>query len=157
MSDDLDELYGLLVPLASERLIVPRACVAEVIAWQEPVTMPGAPVWYAGTISWNGRSIPVISFEGALGQAIPAAGGRTRIVVFHCLGTRLAAGCFGVLTQGFPQLVRLNPDVVKADPSRSFPDRSPVLCGIRMVNEAPLVPDLEHLEALIADETSVAA
>ena len=60
-----------------------------------------------------------------------------------------------MLTQGFPQLVRLNPDVVKADPTRSFPDRSPVLCALRMVNEAPLVPDLEALEAMIAEETSV--
>ena len=27
------ELYSLLIPLAHERLIVPRACVAEVITW----------------------------------------------------------------------------------------------------------------------------
>ena len=152
-----EEFYGLLVPLAEQRLIVPRSCVAEVIAWQEPEPMAGAPSWYAGTILWNGRSVPVVSFEGALGQAIPQPGGRTRIVVLHCLGTRLQAGNFGILTQGFPQLVRLSPDVVKPDPTRSFADRSPVLCGIRMVNEAPLVPDLEYLENLIADETSVAA
>lgn len=156
-SDEGDELYGLLVPLADERLLVPRACVAEVVGWQQPEAMPGAPEWYAGTIVWNGKPLPVISFEGALGQPIPATGGRTRIVVFHCLGTRLAGGCFGVLTQGFPQLVRLNPDVVKPDPTRSFPERSPVLCSLRMVNEAPLVPDFEYLEALIADETSATA
>jgi chemosensory pili system protein ChpC len=156
-ADDIDELYGLLVPLAEERLIAPRACVAEVVAWQEPAQMPGAPSWYVGLIQWSGKSIPVISFEGAMGRSIPQTSGRTRIVVFHCLGSRLQAGAFGVLTQGFPQLVRLNPDVVKTDPTRTFPERSPVLCGIRMVNEAPLVPDLEYLEGLIADETSVAA
>ncbi len=156
-ADDIDELYGLLVPLDDERLLIPRACVAEVVGWSQPEEMPGAPAWYAGTIGWNGKTIPVISFEGTLGKTIPQAGGRTRIVVVHCLGNRLQAGCFGVLTQGFPQLVRLNPDVVKADPARTFPERSPVLCSLRMVNEAPLVPDLEHLEAMIADETSVAA
>jgi chemosensory pili system protein ChpC len=158
MSDtDSSELYGLLVPLADERLIVPRACVAEVIAWQEPAVMDGAPSWYAGTVAWNGRTVPVISFEGTLGRAMPPPSGRARIVVLHCLGSRLQAGNFGILTQGFPQLVRLNADVVKADPTRSFPDRSPVLCALRMVNETPLVPDLEYLESLIADETSVAA
>jgi hypothetical protein len=36
MSDLRDELYSLLVPLAGERLIVPRACVAEVIGYQAP-------------------------------------------------------------------------------------------------------------------------
>jgi chemosensory pili system protein ChpC len=152
-----EEFYGLLVPLADERLIVPRSCVAEVVAWQDPAPMSGAPSWYIGTVGWSGRTVPVISFEGTLGRAIPEPSGRTRIVVLHCLGSRLAAGAFGILTQGFPQLVRLNPDVVKPDPTRSFPDRSPVLCGLRMVNEAPLVPDLEHLETIIAEETSVAA
>jgi chemosensory pili system protein ChpC len=152
-----EEFYGLLVPLNDERLIVPRACVAEVVAWHEPTPMAGAPSWYVGTVGWSGRSVPVISFEGALGRAIPEPSGRTRIVVVHCLGSRLTAGAFGILTQGFPQLVRLNPDVVKPDPTRSFPDRSPVLCGLRMVNETPLVPDLEYLETMIAEETSVAA
>lgn len=158
MSEDVsDEFYGLLVPLADERLIVPRSCVAEVIAWAPLQSMPGAPAWYVGTTSWNGRTVPVISFEGVMGRALPQPSGRTRIVVMHCLGGRLDAGHFGVLTQGFPQLVRLNPDVVRPDPTRSFPDRSAVLCAVRMVNEAPLVPDLEYLEGRIAEETSAAA
>ena len=157
MSDLRDELYSLLVPLSGERLIVPRACVAEVIGYQPPAQMTNAPPWYAGLVVWGGRSVPVVSFEGTLGQPLPIVSTRTRIVIFHAAAGLLPGGCFGMLTQGFPQLVRLNPDVVKPDPTRSFPDRSPVLCGIRMVNEAPLVPDFEYLEALIADETSVAA
>jgi chemosensory pili system protein ChpC len=155
--ESIDELYGLLVPMADERLLVPRSCVAEVIAWSAPQPMQGAPAWYLGTTNWNGRAIPVISLEGVMGQPVPEAGGRTRIVVFHCLGERLTAGCFSMITQGFPQLVRLNQEVVKPDHTRSFPERSPILCSLRMVNEAPLVPDLEFLEGLIADETSVAA
>ena len=38
-----------------------------------------------------------------------------------------------------------------------FPERAPVLCQVRMVNETPLVPDLERLEEMIADETRVGA
>jgi hypothetical protein len=30
-----------------------------------------------------------------------------------------------------------------------------VICQVRMVNETPLVPDLERLEEMIADETRV--
>ena len=44
---------------------------------------------------------------------------------------------------------------MRADPSRSFPERSPVICQIRMVNETPLIPDLDRLEQMIAEETSV--
>jgi hypothetical protein len=32
-----------------------------------------------------------------------------------------------------------------------------VICQVRMVNETPLVPDLERLEEMIADETRISA
>ena len=153
MSDLRDELYSLLVPLLGERLIVPRACVAEVIGYQAPAEMTNAPPWYVGVVSWNGRSVPVVSFEGAFGQTLPTVSNRTRIVVLHATGGKLQSGYFGMLTQGFPQLVRVNADVVRPDPSRSFPERSPVICQVRMINETPLVPDIERLEDMIADET----
>ncbi|MFI4890548.1 MAG: chemotaxis protein CheW [Steroidobacterales bacterium] len=155
MSNLSEELYSLLVPLVGERLLVPRACVAEVIGYQTPADMTNAPPWYLGVVSWNGQSVPVISFEGALGLPLPAISGRTRIVVFHAPGGPLQPGYFGMLTQGFPQLVRVSADVIRADPSRSFPDRSPVICQVRMINETPLIPDLERLEQMIAEETSV--
>jgi chemosensory pili system protein ChpC len=155
VSDLRDELYSLLVPLVGERLIVPRACVAEVISYQTPGDMTNAPPWYVGLVSWNGRSVPVVSFEGAFGQTLPTVSSRTRIVIFHAMGGKLASGYFGMLTQGFPQLVRVNADVVRPDPSRSFPERAPVICQVRMVNETPLIPDLERLEQMIAEETSV--
>jgi chemosensory pili system protein ChpC len=153
----VEDVYGLLVPLLDERLLVPRACVAEVTGMQPLQEMPGAPPWYLGIFPWNGRSIPVVSFEGACGQRIPAIGSRTRIVVFTCLGQKLPAGHFGIATQGFPQLVRVSSSVITADNSRVFQERVPVLCQVRMVNELPLVPDLERLEEMIADETTVTA
>ena len=150
------ELYSLLVPLAQERLIVPRACVAEVVTWQAPEKMEGAPPWYLGTIHWSGRPVPVISFEAACGQPPPAPGTHTRIVIFVALGNYVTGGYFGVITQGFPQLVRVNSDVVKHDPSRSFPERGPILCQVRMLNESPLIPDFECLEQMIGEETRAA-
>ncbi len=46
-------------------------------------------------------------------------------------------------------------DVVRPDNSRVFPDRAPVICQVRMINETPLVPDLERLEEMIAEETTI--
>ncbi len=150
-----NELYSLLVPLAEERLIVPRACVAEVVTWQAPEQMEGAPPWYLGTIHWTGRQVPVISFEAACGHSFPPPGGRTRIVIFVGLTSKLPGGYFGMITQGFPQLVRVNSDVVKSDNSRIFPERMPIICQVRMINEAPLIPDFERLEQMISEETVV--
>jgi len=137
MTELRDELYRLLVPLAEERLFVPRACVAEVIGYQTPSEMTNAPPWYVGTVSWSGRNVPVVSFEGAMGQPLPSISARTRIVMFHAAGGQVKAGYFGMLTQGFPQLVRVNAEVVRPDPSRSFAERSPVICQVRMVKKHP--------------------
>jgi len=151
-----DELYGLLVPLASERLLLPRVTVAEVITWQAPEKTEGTPAWHLGIIQWNGRPIPVISFEAMCGQAFPAPGGRTRIAVVVAIGEQLTSGYFGVVTQGFPQLVRANADVVKSEPNHSFSDRSPIICRVRMLNESPLIPDLLRVEEMIGEETRAA-
>lgn len=147
-----DELYCLLVPLADDRLLLPRSCVTEVINYQAPQPMDGAPPWYLGTIAWGGRRVALVSFEALLGKSLPRTSGRTRIVVMQGI-TAQADDHFAVLTQGFPQLVRLSPEVLHPDESRSFGERVPVIGQYRMVNEYPLVPDFERLEAMIAEET----
>lgn len=146
MSTAIEELYALLVPLANERLIVPRACVAEVVRYTRPEHVADAPPWYLGSFSWSGRDLPLVSFEAMLGAVVPEMSGRTRIIVFHAIGHGLKTRFFGLVTQGFPQLVRVNPEVLKLeDPSR-WDDSSPVICQVRMINEYPLIPDLERLE-----------
>lgn len=153
MSASTEELYSLLVPLSGDRLIVPRACVAEVVRYVDPVQVPGSAPWLTGSVTWNGRSLPVVSYEGLLGKDLPPITGRTRIVVFYSTTGQVGPGYYGVQTQGFPQLVRVNREVLKKDDSRPWPDGAPVLCRVRMINEFPLIPHLEQLEGMIASET----
>lgn len=152
MSAAAEELYSLLVPLWEDRLIVPRACVAEVVRFSAPEQQEGAHDWMMGSIAWNGRQLPVVSFEGTLGKDVPVATGRTRVVVFYANTGQLKTGYFGVLTQGFPQLVRVNRDVLKLEARDGWPEEAPVLCRVRMINEFPIIPDLEKLEAMLAQE-----
>ena len=148
-----EELYSLLVPLADERLIVPRACVAEVVRYTPPVRKDGSKEWMLGTISWNGRDLPVVAFEGAIGNVAPAPTGRTRVVVFYSTTGSVRSGFFGILTQGFPQLVRVNEEVLQLDSNKGWADGAPVLCRVKMINEFPLIPNLEVLEEMIAEQT----
>lgn len=155
MAETVAEIYSLLVPLASERLLIPRSCVAEVIGFQPPSEMTGAPPWYLGLVPWNGRNLPLVSFEGCCGNDIPAASSRSRIVILHAVSPRIDAGYLALVSQGFPQLVRVSREIVAVDDSRTFPPRSPVICQISMLNESPLVPDLDRLEKMVAEETSI--
>jgi chemosensory pili system protein ChpC len=151
---EVAEIYSLLVPLATERLLIPRSCVAEVIGFQPPSEMTGAPPWYLGVVAWNGRSVPLVSFEGACGEDIPASSSRSRIVLLHAVLPSIEAGYIAIVAQGFPQLVRVSREIVAVDDRRTFPPESPVICQISMLNESPLVPDLDRLERMVAEETT---
>lgn len=153
MTDASQELYSLLVPLSEDRLIVPRACVAEVVRFTAPEQEAGAHDWMIGNVTWNGRPLPVVSFEGLLGKDVPPTTGRTRVVVFYASTGQLKTGYFGVLTQGFPQLVRVNEDVLQLHTTDGWPKDAPALCRVKMINEFPLIPDLERLEAMLARES----
>ncbi len=156
MSANDEELYSLLIPLADDRLIVPRACVAEVVRYSQAERQEGEHPWMMGTINWNGRPLPIVSFEGAIGKDIPVATGRTRVVVFYASTGKLKTGYFGVLTQGFPQLVRVNRDVLKLEENEADTGDKPVLCRVRMINEFPMIPNLERLEVMLAEQAQQA-
>jgi chemosensory pili system protein ChpC len=153
VSQDQRELYSLLIPLREERLLVPRMCVAEVIAFADTVRdrRDEHPEWFLGTIEWNGRRLPVVSFDDPELDERRSKRSRARIVVFHALGQELKGGYYGMLTQGFPQLVRVNPDVLGVDTEQPLPARYPVVCRARMIHEYPLIPDVERIERMIAE------
>ena len=154
MSNDRPaELYGLMVPLEKDRLLVPRGCVAEVVGYQTPQEMTGAPPWHLGVISWNGRKVPLVSFEGCSGGDVAPPTQRSRVVVLNAVSEQIRSGHVAILSQGFPQLVRISPEFVKLDATRQFPDDSPVVCQIQLLDESPVVPDLDRLEEMVARET----
>ena len=145
------ELYSLLIPIQGERLLVPRLCVAEVVGYTEPKEPDaGEPPWFLGHFNWNGREVPVMSFEALYKGEAPETRGRTRIVVFHALGGELKQGYFGLLTQGFPQLVRVNREVLTVDADNNIEANETAYCRARMINEYPLIPNLQGLERQIA-------
>lgn len=151
MSTATEELYSLLVPLNEDRLIVPRACVAEVVRLSQPETVGGGPDWLVGTLDWSGRAVPAVSFESMMGRELPEVSSRTRVVIFHDTSGKIRGGYYGLLTQGFPQLVRVNRDVLKVDTAEQYDVDDPVVTRVRMINEYPLVPDLDVIEARLAE------
>ena len=153
MNPEQKELYSLLIPLQNERLLVPRMCVAEVIGFADTARIrnDAAPDWYLGAIEWNNRRVPVVSFDATKGDERRSKRSRTRVVVFHAITQELKGGYYGILTQGFPQLVRVNPDVLGLETEQPLPAHFPALCRARMIHEYPLIPDVDRLEKMIAD------
>jgi len=145
-----EELYSLLIPLREERLIIPRSCVAEVVRYT-PTQQARDDEWLRDTIVWRDHEVPVIAFEALLGLDLPSVGGRTRVVIFNPISGTAKCPPYGVLAQGFPQMVRVNSEVVQLDQSYKAADEAPVICRITMLSEQALIPDLELLEPRIAE------
>ncbi len=153
-----DEIYSLLIPLNDERIILPRASVAEVIRYAEPEAAPaGSPDWLLGDVVWHGKSIPLISFESLCGNPASEGGSRSRIIVVYMLNPRGDLVTYGLLAEGFPQIVRVNRDVLLQDLAYQPDPSQPVLCRIRMINETALIPDLPRVEAAVADRETVSS
>ncbi len=158
MNQPAEELYSLLVPLHQARLIVPRSCVAEIIRYTQPQESgTESPDWFCGFVSWNNLQVPIIRVEDLCEMPATQPGGRTRIAIINGLSESLEGRVFGVLTEGFPQLVRVNSEVMKPYDEHVWPDGGPIICQIRMINEHPLIPDLEALEALVQEQVLAAA
>ena len=153
----VEELYSLLVPLNQARLIVPRACIAEVVRYTSPENENAGPDWFRGFLAWNGLRVPIIRFEELCGLATSSPGGRTRVAIFNGLAGLVAGGHFGLLTEGFPQLVRVNRDVMEVYDQHAWPDDGPVICQIKMINEYPLIPDIEKIETMVHEYLASAA
>lgn len=145
----IDEIYCQLIPLRQLRLIVPRSCIAEVIRYAPPVRQGPAPGWFRGLVPWTTLRVPLVSFEELCGREAGEPGGRTRIAIVNAMSGRLDTGYYGILTEGFPQLVRVNREVMQPDDRQAWPAEGPVVCQIRMINEYPLIPDLERVEELL--------
>jgi chemosensory pili system protein ChpC len=158
MNQPLEELYSLFVPLHQARLIVPRSCVGEIVRFSSlQDSADGSPDWFRGFIDWNNMRVPVISIEDLCGIGSTAPGGRTRIAIFNGLSDALNGRVFGMLTEGFPQLVRVNSEVMELHDEQDWPVDGPIVCQIRMINEYPLIPDLEAIEAMVQEQVAVAA
>lgn len=144
-----EDIYCLLIPLENERLVVPRSSVAEVIRYADPLGEGQGDSWFRGKVSWNNQEIPLVSIERMAGMSPPEPAGKTRIVVFQPVtgGT----GPYGLLAEGFPQMLRLNREVMENDESYNPPADSAVICRVQMLQEQALIPDLEQIEQSLAE------
>ena len=146
MTEQLQEVYSLLIPVAGGKLILPRVSVAEVTGFLRPKPVRNAPDWLMGLINWQGQEIPLVSFEGLCGRKVPERANRTRIAVVHAIGEQINPPVFALMTQGYPYLVRVNPAVLSVDQEADFGVDAPVLNRVRMANERPFTPDVEAIE-----------
>jgi chemosensory pili system protein ChpC len=145
------DLYGQLIPLDADSLLLPNSAVVEVRSLDSVNVRSQPPGWLLGTVHWREHNIPVVSLEGLLGRAMPVRSRRSRLIVVNSVGNRLADGLVAIVIQGYPHLTALNRNVLQALPREPRDPDSLVLTRVRVANTLAIIPDLDAIEYRIAE------
>lgn len=144
-----DEVRGVVLQCAGEKVLLPNATVAEVMSRvQLQSAAEGAPAWLAGTLAWQGFDVPVVAFGRFTGLGSDLLVGQLKVVVLKALGGQVHLPYYALLTESFPQLIAVPRDGLLADASEEI---VPVGVHMRVLlgEQTALLPDLDAVEAAV--------
>jgi chemosensory pili system protein ChpC len=141
------EVRSVLIPLSDRQLLLPNAVVAEIMGYQTPEAVEGAPEWLMGNLAWRGIMIPVISFEVMNGNEVMEPGHRGRIAIINVLSNRPRFSHYGLVVQAIPSLVRVSTDNVMPTASDGTEENNPLIRQAVDLDMSPaFIPDLDEME-----------
>jgi chemosensory pili system protein ChpC len=145
------EVRSVLIPLHGLQLLLPNAVIAEVIAYQQPEPVEkGKPDWLVGTLLWRGVIIPVVSFEGMLGDRVVLPGHRGRIMVMNTLNQNQKVTHIGLLVQAIPSLVRVSAENIIPLNTDDELDAL-VKQQVELDLNSALIPDMDEIERQVTE------
>ena len=115
-----DPVHALEVSTDNLPLLVPSACLAEVVALPQLIHVPHAPPWLLGVFGWRLRPVPVVSYDILAGGEGHAPGPRARVVVLYPLPGRQPWEFVGILSISEPQSRIIDGGVAPAAMEDSF-------------------------------------
>ncbi len=151
------DVRGVVIPMTDCNMLLPNACVTEVITYSEPQPIADAPSWVLGTVAWRGWRLPLFSFAQLSGscELEPVSG--AKVPVLKAFGGVHKMPYIGVLAQGFPRLTSVTED--NLDYHDQAEDLPPGVSHSVRVNDYDVyIPDLDAIERqLISSIDSAAA
>ena len=152
-----DEVRGVVLQCAGEKVLLPNATVAEVMSRvQLQPAAEGSPAWLAGTLAWQGFEVPVVAFGRFTGLGNDLLVGQLKVVVLKALSGQAHLPYYALLTESFPQLIAVPRDGLLADASEEI---VPVGVHMRVLlgEQTALLPDLEAVEVAVLSSLATAA
>lgn len=150
------DIRGLMILVSNGRVLLPNASVAEVITYADPERVPNAPEWLLGKVGWRGWRIPLISFSLMAGMALEERTSGAKVAVVKALDNPQKMPYVGMLTQGFPRLTTISPDILV--PNLDFTAERPgVLVNLMVRDDQVVIPDMHAIESSITEALAAAA
>lgn len=148
MTDALESLNGLIVPLAGQPLLLPNVAVAELVGYRLSQPVNDGPAWFLGWILWRDQRVPLIDPEVLLGQPAAEPPQAPRSLVLNAVGGRAGSSFIAMRVRGIPRSKKVLRGEIDAAGSASEFISQPV----RLADEAEtlLIPDLAAIEQALA-------
>ena len=143
MSDALDSLTGLIIPLAGQPLLLPNVAVAELVGYRLGQASTQGPAWFLGWTNWRDQRVPVLDPGLMLGQ--PANEGQApRMLILNAVSGHAGGRFLGLRVSGIPRTKR----VVRGELQTAGEGGEFVSQQVRLADEEQLllIPDLEAME-----------
>ncbi|MGY0505952.1 chemotaxis protein CheW [Luteimonas sp. e5] len=157
MNEAQSDLRGVLIQVTGGRLLLPNACIAEILSVADAEPIAGAPEWLLGHVHWHGWNVPLVAYSTLAGLGAHDAAQRgQRVLVLKTLSADLTMPYFALLTQGYPRLVKVNAADIEDDGAPAG-DGHCVAAMARLQGEEVLVPDLDALELRLVEVLAAAA
>ncbi|MEJ6655540.1 MAG: chemotaxis protein CheW [Pseudomonas sp.] len=143
MSDALESLNGLVVPLAEQSLLLPNVAVAELVGYRLSQAAEQGPAWFLGWTLWRDQRVPVIDPDVLMGHAEepPQA---PRALILNAVGESSGLSFIALRVHGIPRSKKvLRGEIDAAGLAREF-----ISQPVRLADEADtlLIPDLAAIE-----------
>ena len=79
MSEALESINGLIVPLLNDPLLLPNVAVAELVGYRLSQAANQGPEWFLGWTQWRDQPVPMVDLD-ALRAAVTD---RTRVILIN--------------------------------------------------------------------------
>lgn len=136
-------ISGILLPLQQRPLLLPVACIAEVLGYHRPSESHLGVDWVLGFISWRGLKLPLISFELFNKGRFTPFSANNRIVIMHRTTDSDNMPFYAMAIKGTPKTLTIKNTELK----RSSEESGPAEKGRAMLRDTPVtLPDLAQIE-----------
>ena len=148
MSDALESLNGLIIPLAGQPLLLPNVAVAELAGYRLSQAASGGPAWFLGWTQWRDQKVPLIDPEVLLGQPQASEPQVPRTLILNAVGERQGVSFIGMRIAGIPRSKKvLRGEIEAAGAPSQFISQPVRLAGEQ---QELLIPDLQAIEQALA-------
>ena len=145
MSDVLESLNGLIIPLAGKPLLLPNVAVAELVGYRLSQSASQGPEWFLGWTLWRDQQVPMVDLDSLLANGFePAVDAQPRTLILNALDGVADLHFIGLRVWGIPRARKLARDEVE----QVGPGGSYMLQQVRVADEPDelVIPDLAAVE-----------